>query len=94
MIFEDSFKNKHLKTLFSTGSSSKIQANWRAKILQLLDTLDQAEKPEDLDLPGYGFHELKGKRLGFYSLKVNKNWRLTFGWDDDYPINIDLEDYH
>lgn len=47
-----------------------------------------------MNLPGYGFHELKGNRKGTYSLIVTRNWRVTFGWDSDGPTDVNLEDYH
>ena len=45
MIYDDSFKNKNLKTLFINGKASKIHADWQLRILKILDTLDQAETP-------------------------------------------------
>jgi proteic killer suppression protein len=47
-----------------------------------------------LNFPGYDLHELKGERSGFWAMKVNKNWRLTFGFVNSDAIDLDLEDYH
>lgn len=60
----------------------------------MLDRLDAAVKPDDMSLPGYKFHPLKGERKGSYAVSVSGNWRLTFRFDGEDAIEIDLEDYH
>jgi proteic killer suppression protein len=47
-----------------------------------------------MDLPGYKFHPLKGERKGEFSVSVTGNWRITFEFDGQDAININLEDYH
>ena len=47
-----------------------------------------------MDLHGYKFHELKGNRKGTYSVTVRANWRITFEWEKDAAVRVDLEDYH
>lgn len=49
---------------------------------------------EDMDLPGFNLHELKGNRKGTYAVKVSGNWRVTFQMSDGDVINVDYEDYH
>ena len=41
-----------------------------------------------------GFHALRGDLKGRYAMIVSRNWRLTFGWDGEDAIEVDLEDYH
>ncbi len=60
----------------------------------MLLTLDAATAPEQMDLPGYRFHPLKGDRKGHFAVDVSGNWRLTFGWQGMDAIDVDLEDYH
>lgn len=60
----------------------------------ILDLLDAAVRPEDLDLPGFGFHRLAGQSKGRFAVSVSANWRITFGWDDQDSIEVDFEDYH
>ena len=60
----------------------------------ILDRLDAAVEPADLDLPGLGFHPLKGPRKGEFAVWVTRNWRITFAWKDGDAVNVDLEDYH
>ncbi len=48
----------------------------------------------DLDIPGYQLHPLKGNRKGIWSISVNGNWRLTFEFADGNAYVLDYEDYH
>jgi len=49
---------------------------------------------DDLDLPGYRLHTLKGSRKGFWSITVNGNWRITFEFQDGNVYIVNYEDYH
>lgn len=75
------------------GRSAKIGADYRAKATRILSILEAATKPDDCDVPGFDFHPLKGDRAGTYSLTVNQNFRITFGWDNG-ATRVQLEDYH
>jgi len=59
----------------------------------MLDVLNNAVVPEDMNLPGFYFHKLQGKPERF-SVRITGNWRLTFAWEDGDALNVDLEDYH
>ena len=88
-----SFCHKGLGEFFYTGKSRKILQIQNSRILILLDFLDVAKQPEEMNLPGFHFHKLQGSE-GRYSVRVSANWRLTFGWDGSDAIKVDLEDYH
>ena len=60
----------------------------------MLDRLDAAARPEDMNLPGWRFHALKGDRAGEYSVTVSGNWRLTFAFEGEDAVGVNLEDYH
>lgn len=47
-----------------------------------------------MNLPGWRFHALKGNLKGRFAVDASGNWRLTFGWDGNDAIDLDLEDYH
>jgi proteic killer suppression protein len=53
--------------------------------------LDSCIRPDDMKLPGFSFHQLKGKRQDGYA--VSGNWRITFKFDGENAIVVDLEDY-
>ena len=87
-----SFTHKGLKELYVEGRSRPIPADFTGRCSLLLKALDAAETPEEMNVAGYRFHGLHGhpKR---WSVRVNKNWRMTFGWNKG-AIDIDLEDSH
>lgn len=60
----------------------------------MLDRLDASVGPNDMNIPGYKFHALKGSRKGHYAVSVSGNWRLTFAFDGQDAVNVNLEDYH
>jgi len=86
-------KSKQL-TLFARGSPSKVNPSWHAHVSRILSALNAAAHPAELDIPGQEFHQLTGNRKGTYAVKVSGNWRVTFRWDEDGPLAVDLEGYH
>ena len=89
-----SFKHKGLKQFYSTGSAAGINAAHKAKIRMRLVALDTAQCVEDMDLPGFRLHTLKGNKEGIWAIDVNKNWRITFEFIDGDAYIVDYEDYH
>ena len=59
-----------------------------------LSRLDAARVPQDMNLPGWKFHQLHGDLDGHYGVTVNKNWRLTFAFSNGHAILVDYQDYH
>lgn len=47
-----------------------------------------------MNVPGFRFHPLKGERKGSYAVSVSGNWRITFKFDGENAVDVDLEDYH
>jgi toxin HigB-1 len=60
----------------------------------MLERLNGALSPDDMAIPGWRFHALKGKLEGRYAVDASGNWRLTLGWDGRDAVEVDLEDYH
>jgi proteic killer suppression protein len=89
-----SFSHRGLELFFSIGSYKAIPAQHAARLIRILDRLDAAVEPEDMNLPGYRFHQLRGKRKNTFAVLVSGNWRLTFKFDGEHAVHVDLEDYH
>lgn len=53
-----------------------------------------AQTVDDLDLPGYRLHPLKGQLKGFWSMTVRANWRIIFRFEDGHTHDVQLIDYH
>ena len=92
----DNFKHRGFERFFKRSDYRGIPAQHAARIERMLDRLDGAVKPEDMNLPGYRFHPLKGARKGEYAVIVSGNWRITFGFEGENAsaIDVNLEDYH
>ncbi|GGB04782.1 plasmid maintenance system killer protein [Brucella endophytica] len=89
-----SFRNKALETLFETGKSGKIDAKLHKRILVRLDRLEQSERPENMNLPGFNFHALNGYDPTRYTVHVNGPWCITFEFDGKDAVRVDFEQYH
>ncbi|MBL4864880.1 MAG: type II toxin-antitoxin system RelE/ParE family toxin [Pseudomonadales bacterium] len=89
-----SFKHKGLEKFYLKGSKAGVQAKHTKKLRFQLAALDTAQQIDDLDLPGYRLHPLKGQRDGIWSITVSANWRLTFKFADGNVHVLDYEDYH
>jgi toxin HigB-1 len=87
-------RHRGLRRFYEDDDHRGIPAQSRARIERILDRLDAAVRPEDMNLPGWRFHPLKGDRAGTYSVTVTGNLRITFEFDGEDAINVDLEDYH
>ncbi len=89
-----SFRHKGLERFFAKSERKGIDAKQADRIRRILDRLEAAVRPEDMNLPGYGFHQLKGNRRGSFAVSVSGNWRITFRFDGGDAIEVNLEDYH
>jgi len=77
-----SFRHKGLRKLFETGNTSGVQDSHAKRLRMQLAALDTAQTVEDMDIPGFRLHPLKGQMRGRWSITVNGNWRLTFEFQD------------
>ena len=89
-----SFRNRALRRFWEHDDRSKLPPERVARISMILDRLDSATEPEDLNLPGLSFHRLSGRDKERYAVSVSANWRITFGWSTEGPEGVDFEDYH
>jgi proteic killer suppression protein len=89
-----SFRHKGLELLYTSGSKRGVQASHAPKLLRILSVLDVAQAPEDLALPSFRTHALKGASAGHWSVWVNGNWRVTFRFIDGDVELVDYQDYY
>ena len=90
----NTFKHRGLERFFKRSDYRGIPAQHSSRIERMLDRLDAAVRPDDMNLPGYRFHPLKGDRKGEFAVSVSGNWRMTFGFEGVNAIDVNLEDYH
>jgi toxin HigB-1 len=63
-------------------------------VQEILTVLDDALSPQELNLPGYHLHPLKGDMKGFWSVTVRANWRIIFRFEGNDAFDVELIDYH
>lgn len=93
-VMIEPFRHKGLRTFFETGSASGIQASHVKRLRMQLAALDTAKIIDDMDIPGFRLHPLRGRMQGRWSVTVNGNWRLTFEFRDGNAYVLDYQDYH
>lgn len=89
-----SFKSKALAELWSTSKTTKIDGRLHARILRRLDALNDAVSPDNLNIPGFNFHPLKGFDPTRFAVHINGPWCITFAFHDGDAFDVDLEQYH
>ncbi|MFJ3482771.1 type II toxin-antitoxin system RelE/ParE family toxin [Pseudomonas sp. NPDC090202] len=88
------FQHKGLKAFFQTGTTKGIRADHAKRLRFILGALSIASGPEELDLPGFRLHPLKGSLTGYWSLTVSGNWRVIFRFIEVDVELVDYLDYH
>jgi toxin HigB-1 len=90
-----SFSHKPLRRFYEEGATKGLPANIVTKLRAMFAVLDQMKDAEELKVwPLWKVHTLTGDRKGAWSLRVTRNWRLTFRIEADEIFDLDLEDYH
>jgi len=89
-----SFKHKGLRAFYETGNTKGVRQDQVKKLRRILANLDEAHMPEDMNLPGYRLHALKGRCEGIWSVWVSGNWRLTWRFVGQDVEIVNYEDYH
>ena len=88
------FQHKGLERFFRKGDTRGIQTRHAGRIGRILDALDEASSPNQVNIPGMYLHSLKGARKGQWAITVSGNWRITFAFDGEDVTIVNLEDYH
>lgn len=89
-----SFRHKGLKRFFETGSKAGINAAHAERLRLQLTMLNRAGSPDELRIPSWNLHPLKGLRQGYWAITVRDNWRLIFAFDQADVVLVDYLDYH
>lgn len=77
--------------LFVRALPHDIQRTAKRKLVHI----HAANVIEDLRIPpGNRLEKLCGKRIGQWSIRINKQWRICFKWEDGNAFEVEIEDYH
>jgi proteic killer suppression protein len=89
-----SFRHKGLKRLYEEDDPRGVVAEHLSKLRNILARLDAAGSVEDMNLPGFNLHALKGRLRGFMAVTVRANWRVIFQFTEGHAFEVDYLDYH
>jgi proteic killer suppression protein len=87
------FRHKGLEEIYRTGKTRRSGADHIRKCVRILQLLEVAGKPADMNIAGFRFHHLQGNPKR-WSVRVTGNYRITFGWSGENALDVDFEDYH
>jgi proteic killer suppression protein len=87
-------RHKGLKRLYEEGDSRGVPREHVEKLRDILARLDSAGGAQDMNLPGFRLHALKGDKRGFWAVAVRANWRVTFRFAGKDVVDVDYVDYH
>ena len=91
-----SFKDSDVEAFFKNGTRAR-KKGWdqvRGIVKRKLDTLHYADELRDLrSPPNNRLESLKGDLRGLFSIRINDQWRIVFGWDHQ-PFDVRIMDYH
>lgn len=92
-----SFRDKQLIEFIENGKIPK-NCQWEKLkniALRKLDMLNYATKLTDLKVPpGNHLEQLRGDLYGYYSIRINNQWRIIFVWTPKGPSEVEIIDYH
>jgi proteic killer suppression protein len=89
-----SFRHKGVEKFFRTNSRAGIQPHHAKRLALQLGALDVILTVDEMDVPGWHLHPLKGELEGHWAVTVNGNWRLTFMFEAHDVFVVDYQDYH
>jgi len=93
-----SFSDRATEDLFHGVRSNRVKrfpSNSVEAALQKLDILNAAHSLEDLrSPPGNRLEALRGDLRGFYSIRINNQWRIVFRWQASQAHEVRIVDYH
>lgn len=88
------FLDRGIERFFKTGLKAGIPPKHAQKLQLPLSVLNAATHPEQMNVPGWEWHSLRGDLAGHWAVKVNGNWRLTFTFEGTDAVLVDYQDYH
>ncbi|MES1981813.1 MAG: type II toxin-antitoxin system RelE/ParE family toxin [Pseudomonadota bacterium] len=90
-----SFADKATAAIFSGLLVRKLPQDIQGIARRKLKLIDAVSKIDELRVPpGNRLELLSGNRAGQWSIRINDQWRICFGWKDGHPVNVEIVDYH
>ena len=94
MVCDTELQAQGIEAPFIEGDHKGVRPDLIEKVENILFVLNRAKTPDDVNLPGFHLHALKGDLRGVWSVTVRANWRIVFRIADGHAADVDLVDYH
>ncbi len=88
-----SFRSRALAAFWRRGDAVRLRPDHVERVRIRLDALNAAQRPEDMNLPGFDFHKLRGRPTR-YTVHLSGPWCITFEWEGEDAVRVDYEQYH
>ncbi|MHB1484489.1 MAG: type II toxin-antitoxin system RelE/ParE family toxin [Saccharofermentanales bacterium] len=89
------FANKETEKIWNGTKSLHLPHEIQIVARRKLRMMNNSYNINDLRIPPNNRLEtLKGNRLGYYSIRINNQWRIIFKWNDGNCYNVEINDYH
>lgn len=89
-----SFRSRALRRFWEKEDARGLNPQHVRKLELILNLLDEATSPDEINVPKLDFHKLRGENPPRWSVHVNGNWCVTFSFDGENADAVDYEDYH
>ena len=89
------FADKETKKVWNGEFSTKLPNEIQRIARRKLRMINNSQSINDLRIPPANkLEKLKGDLKGIYSIRINKQWRITFKWTNQNAEQLKIEDYH
>ena len=76
------------------GDARRLPPEHLETVRDIPARLNASTSPNDMDVPGFRLHRLKGDLAGYWAVTVRANWRIVFRFEDGHAVDVDYRDYH
>lgn len=89
------FKDKRTENVFDGKRVKGFSGELQKQACRKLDMINYADVLENLRVPpGNKLEALKGNYKGYYSIRINNQWRIIFKWQGKDASDVQIIDYH
>ncbi|MAC95067.1 MAG: plasmid maintenance system killer family protein [Flavobacteriales bacterium] len=90
-----SFRSKETEKIWKGNRVMKMPIDIQNIGRRKLRMLNNSQNIADLRIPPSNrLEKLSGNLNGFYSIRINKQWRIIFEWNNGNASEVEIIDYH
>ena len=90
-----SFKSRETEKIWNGFGPKKLPTDIQQVARRKLRMINNSHIINDLRVPPANqLEKLSGNLQGFYSIRINKQWRIIFKWENGNAYEVQIVDYH